>query len=109
MSDNNNNYSEGWSKHVNWDLPDAEIARRVGVTRERVRQVRKEEKRGRAKLFRVRLKSLQREEKLRQYWRPDITINEVAELLETSYSNAYRLLKEYGLSFVDGRRKGELV
>lgn len=106
MQDRNKNQKPQTWENVDWDLPDAEIARNVGLSRERVRQVRKKFEIPRARLFRVRMTSLEKEEKLRRMWKPTMTISDAANFLETSYSNAYRLLKLYNLSFIDTRKLG---
>lgn len=93
MTYNNDN----WHHNVDWNLPDAEIARQAGYTREWIRQVRKQLRKPRPKLFRVRMKSLDRKTKLMKVWKPEMSIKEVARVLDVSYSNACRLLGNYGL------------
>lgn len=90
---------------VNWDLPDAHIARELGITREAVRQARIRLEIPKPALFRVRMKSYRAEERLRESWKPTMTIKDVENLLGVSYANARRLLKKNKLLFKD-RRKG---
>lgn len=92
-----NKTNNQWYKHINWNLPDAEIARKVGYTREWVRQTRKQLGILRPKLFRVRMKSLNRKNKLMRIWKPEMSIEDVSKVLGVSYSNACRLLGDYGL------------
>ena len=91
-------------KHINWDLPDAEIARQVKLTREAIRQTRKRLKKPRPLLFRVRMSSLRKEELLRESWRPHLTVTEYSDIIKASYGNTYRLLKKMNLKFLDGRK-----
>lgn len=84
-------------KEVDWDFPDAEIARRVGRTRERARQVRKALNLPRPRLFGVHIKSLDRKNEFLKVWNSEMSIREAAKILGVSYSNACRLIGDYGL------------
>ena len=88
---------------VDWDFPDAEIARQLNITREGVRQARQRFEAGKPIYFRVRMKSMRQEEILRRHWTQKTSVADVVNLLNISHSKAYRLLKKHNLSFVDGR------
>lgn len=87
--------------NVNWQYPDAEIARQLNITREGVRQARKRLNIGKPNMFRVRLSSLERENKLIENFDSSMSANDVAQLLDVSRPNAYRIMKKCGLRKMD--------
>lgn len=104
MRSNTNNKS--WYENVDWDLPDAEIARRVFKTRERIRQLRRDFHKPKSKLFGSHYKSIERSNRLISHWvNGESSIKEAAQIMGVSYSNACGILKRMKLNPVDQRKQ----